>query len=462
MVVMSPPPSNTDQAFAFNNPNTPARFHLEFGTDMSSTNYHNFFGVLSDQTSFESAIVKLRFRGFRRRNECTIIPLEVDLLGQLQFFSTARSFDLITHCHQVSLEYNNAAVLVEFWQHRLAQLLLKRAMNVQLVEMTYTNSHDETNYEGLGILRESKRQMAARLKMKPIPKKASLSLQPVNISYNMDWLRTELFEILTGNTIDRDFRTLKNFVGLESSDGPIFIPYDFNMSTWISPDPLMFVRAEIQSIAAVQLYCAHQYWTDSDCSRAAADALKIVAEQKNAIKILKEMILKSREASKYPISKSASDYIDQYFDLVEPLLFHTLRDNLNDLKELLLSEISPPGRAMAYDDAAIALIAKSRNLRELKEVMQSLKINIVRTPVFNFINNMSHRTFSYFFSHLKHFSLSRTEAKEFQNWINQEVERDISANSAPWSSYKKTFEAELMRVVAEHPPDWKGNTKLSR
>jgi hypothetical protein len=157
-----------NQGFAYQNPDAAAKLHLTFHTEMSSTNYDRFSGFLIDQVAMETAPVRLRFRGFRRRNECTIIPLEVDLLGSMTYLSTARSFDLITHCHPVNLESNNTAVLVEFWQHRLAQLLLKQTLKVQLAEMTYTNGKDEASYEGLGILRESKRQMAARLGMKSI------------------------------------------------------------------------------------------------------------------------------------------------------------------------------------------------------------------------------------------------------------------------------------------------------
>lgn len=186
--------------------------------------------TIEDEAGGETFPIKIKPRGRFRRMNCAFPPLKVKFgkedLSERGISTKHKSLKLVTHCLEDESASQN--VIKEYLAYKMYNVLTDVSFNVQLVEVTYIDSNDETqSITNYGFLIEDTDELAERNGGKEIENAYNITLDDVKKSYAH---LVPMFQYMIAN-MDWRPQMLQNVKVIETADEErIIVPYDFDFS----------------------------------------------------------------------------------------------------------------------------------------------------------------------------------------------------------------------------------------
>ncbi len=202
--------------------------------------------------------VKVKARGKYRRRVCGFPPIKLNFpKGKLKTLGLSGEFDklkLVTHCldDEKASEQN---IVKEWLAYKLYEQVSPYHLRTQLVKITYIDSNRPgEKSERYGILIEEIDQLAKRMNTKVIGDDVN---NVDSFSINAEILcKVAVFQYMIGN-VDWNPSIPRNIKLLESPNGYIPVPYDFDFAALVSPSYIRMSRDYGQKSIKDRVYLGH-------------------------------------------------------------------------------------------------------------------------------------------------------------------------------------------------------------
>jgi hypothetical protein len=187
--------------------------------------------VSKDKTEEHS--IQLKPRGKFRRRTCEFPPLKIKFnkseLAENGLSTSHKSLKLVTHCMDDEEAQQN--VIEEYLAYKMYNKITKASFNVQLVEVTYTNSAKDTlDTVKFGFFIEDTDELAERIEGKEVKDHYNMTLDSISKRYSHV---IPMFQFMIAN-MDWRPQMLQNIKIIQKENGErIMVPYDFDFSGFV-------------------------------------------------------------------------------------------------------------------------------------------------------------------------------------------------------------------------------------
>lgn len=185
-----------------------------------------------EQNKFKEIEVKLRARGNFRRKNCFFTPVKIKIKNTSSDgtpFSGNSSLKLVLPCKNEKDKNDN--IIKEFIAYKIYEIISPYYFKTRRLEIEYNDQakKDKKKYSLKGFLIEDDDKVADRFEGKIVKRK----IHPLAMD-NFNSVCLSLFNYMIGNT---DFSSSNQHNGklLFSQKKIIPIPYDFDLTGWVSP-----------------------------------------------------------------------------------------------------------------------------------------------------------------------------------------------------------------------------------
>jgi hypothetical protein len=186
--------------------------------------------IINAANGNETFDIEVKPRGKFRRMNCAFPPLKVKFdkndLSERGIATKHKSLKLVTHCLEDEAASQN--VIEEYLAYKMYNALTDISFNVQLVQVTYVDTNDETQtIKNFGFLIEDIDELAERVGCKELDNAYNITMEDIKKSYKH---LVPMFQYMIAN-MDWRPQMLQNVKVIENTDGDRFIiPYDFDFS----------------------------------------------------------------------------------------------------------------------------------------------------------------------------------------------------------------------------------------